>query len=182
MPQVSVIIPTRNRANLLAEAIDSVLQQTFTDFELIIVDDGSTDHTAEVVCRYQDERIAYFRQDKQERGAARNRGVALSQAEFITFLDDDDWYLPRKLECQVQALRADANAGIVISGWDRVSEAGEIVRSERPWLHHPQVALRDWLFAAMAHVAAVLIRRSWFEKVGGFNHDLAPAEDTLSLV
>lgn len=178
MPQVSVIIPTRNRAQLLSEAIDSVLKQTFSDFELIIVDDGSTDNTAEVVSSYHDPRIHYHLQEKQERGAARNRGVALSQAEYITFLDDDDWYMPRKLEVQVQALQTRSNIGMVISGWDRVNESGELVRSERPWLHHPQPVLKDWLFAAMAHVAAALIRRSWFERVGGFNHDLAPAEDT----
>jgi len=178
MPQVSVIIPTRNRAQLLSEAIDSVLKQTFGDFELIIVDDGSTDHTAEVVTGYKDGRIVYYQQKKQERGVARNQGVALSQGEYITFLDDDDWYMPRKLEVQVQGLRERPNVGMVISGWDRVNELGEVVRSERPWLHHPHPALKDWLFAAMAHVAAVLIRRPWFERVEGFNHDLAPAEDT----
>jgi glycosyltransferase involved in cell wall biosynthesis len=178
MPQVSVIIPTYNRAQLLAEAIDSVLNQTFSDFELIIVDDGSTDHTADVVRSYHDQRIHYCPQGKQERGAARNRGVALSQGEYLTFLDDDDWYMPCKLEVQVQGLRMHPDVGMVISGWDRVKESGEVVRSERPWLHHPQPALKDWLFAAMAHVAAVLIRRPWFEQVGGFNHNLQQAEDT----
>jgi glycosyltransferase involved in cell wall biosynthesis len=178
MPQVSVIVPTRNRANLLAEAIDSVLLQTYHDFELIIVDDGSTDHTAEVVSNRHDRRIIYFRQEKQERGAARNQGVALSQGDFVTFLDDDDWYLPRKLEVQVQALQAHPALGMVISGWDRVNSSGEVVRSERPWLHHPHYALKDWLFAAMAHVAAVLIRRPWFDQVGGFIRNLEPAEDT----
>ncbi|RPI78464.1 MAG: glycosyltransferase family 2 protein [Chloroflexi bacterium] len=178
MPQVSVIIPTRNRANLLAEAIESVLNQTYSDFELVIVDDGSTDHTAEVVTAFRDQRIVYCKQEKQERGAARNKGVALSQGEFITFLDDDDWYMPRKLEIQVRELRANPDVGIVIGGWDRVKESGELVRSERPWLHHPKPALQDWLFAAMAHVAAVMIRRSWFERVGGFNHILEQSEDT----
>ena len=178
MPQVSVIIPTRNRAHLLSEAIESVLKQTFRDFELIVVDDGSTDHTTAVVSGYHDRRIHYYRQESLERGAARNRGVALSQGEYITFLDDDDWYMPRKLEVQAQQLNRDPDVGMVISGWDRVNEAGMLVRSERPWLHHPQPMLKDWLFAAMAHVAAVLIRRSWFERVGGFDHSLAAAEDT----
>lgn len=177
-PQISVIIPTRNRAQLLAEAIESVLQQTFSDFELIIVDDGSTDQTADVVAGFADRRIVYHQQGQHERGAARNRGVALSQGEYITFLDDDDWYMPWKLEVQAQALRLRPDVGMVISGWDRVNESGDLVRSERPWLHHPQPVLKDWLFAAMAHVAAVLIRRSWFECVGGFNHNLEQAEDT----
>jgi hypothetical protein len=163
---------------LLSEAIQSVLQQTFEDFELIIVDDGSTDNTAEVVAGFADQRIIYHYQNKQERGAARNRGFALSNAEYVTFLDDDDWFMPRKLEVQVRGFRDFPEAGMIISGWDRIDEAGRIVRAERPWLHHPQPKLNDWLFAAMAHVAAVLIRREWFERVSGFNHDLAPNEDT----
>ncbi|MEX2030623.1 MAG: glycosyltransferase family A protein [Anaerolineales bacterium] len=178
MPQISVIIPTHNRAQLLSEAIESVLSQTYRDFELIIVDDGSTDHTAAVVAAFQDRRIVYHKQTKQERGAARNRGVALGQGEFITFLDDDDWYMPRKLEVQARELQRRPDVGMVISGWDRVTESGDVVRSERPWVHHPQPTLSDWLFAAMAHVASVLVRRSWFARVGGFDHNLMPAEDT----
>ncbi len=86
--------------------------------------------------------------------------------------------MPHKLEVQVRALSARPEIGMAISGWDRVRETGEIVRAERPWLHHPHPVLKDWLFAAMAHVAAVLIRRPWFERVGGFNHNLAQGEDT----
>lgn len=178
MPLVSVIIPTKNRAKLVAEAIESVLNQTFRDFELVIVDDGSTDNTAEVVAGFKDPRIVYHYQEGKERGAARNQGVALSRGEFITFLDDDDWYLPCKLEVQVQALQANPELGMVISGWDRVKENGELVRAERPWAHHPKPVLDDWLFAAMAHVAAILLRRTWFDRVGGFNPRLMQAEDT----
>ncbi len=178
MSLVSVIIPTHNRATLLAEAIDSVLQQTFSDFELIIVDDGSTDNTPQVVAAYDDPRIVYIRQDGQERGAARNRGVAAAQGEFITFLDDDDWFLPHKLAVQVPYLQANPEVGMVISGWDRVTEDGAVVRAERPWLHHPEPVLRNWLFAAMCHVAAMLMRRSWFERVGGFNQEIISGEDT----
>jgi glycosyltransferase involved in cell wall biosynthesis len=106
MPRVSVIIPTHNRAELLSEAIESVLGQTYRDFELIVVDDGSTDRTSEVVSGIRDPRIIYQSQEKQERGAARNNGVAMSRGEYLTFLDDDDWYLPTKLELQVAALDA----------------------------------------------------------------------------
>lgn len=163
---------------MLAEAIESVLGQTFEDFELVIVDDGSIDDTAAVVAAYQDPRIVYHRQEKLERGAARNRGVALSRGEHIAFLDDDDWYMPRKLEVQFREMQKRPDAGMVLSGWDRVLETGEVVRAERPWVDHPHPTLRDWLFAAMAHVASVLIRRSWFERVGGFNPNLLQAEDT----
>jgi len=163
---------------MLSEAINSVLKQTYRDYELIVVDDGSTDHTEQVTASFQDSRIRYFKQAELERGAARNQGIALSQANYVTFLDDDDWFMTNKLDVQIQELQQHPEIGMVISGWERVNELGKVVRSEQPWLHHPVPALQDWLFAAMAHVAAILIRRSWLEQVGGFNKDLAPNEDT----
>ncbi len=92
-PFFSVIIPTFNRAHLLAKAIQSVLDQTFTDWELIVVDDGSTDETAAVVRSFGDGRIRYFFKDNEERSAARNHGIEHSCGIFISFLDDDDHYL-----------------------------------------------------------------------------------------
>ncbi len=92
MLRFSIIIPTYNRADLLKEAIDSVLKQTYENWELIIVDDGSIDHTKEVVISYQDARIHYHYQLNKERSAARNKGVDLSKGDYICFLDDDDIY------------------------------------------------------------------------------------------
>lgn len=96
-PFFSIIIPTYNRATLIGKAIDSVLQQSFADWELLIIDDGSTDNTKEVVTKYADIRIKYIYQQNAERCAARNNGIAQSTGRYITFLDSDDYYMPQRL-------------------------------------------------------------------------------------
>src|SRR5262245_46961170 len=107
MPKVSVIIPTHNRADFLRDAIFSVLNQTFQDFEIIVVDDASTDNTSEVIGAFNDERIRYLRHDTNKGGsAARNTGILNSQCDYIAFLDDDDQWLPEKLAKQVDTLIA----------------------------------------------------------------------------
>ena len=104
-PKVSIIIPTYNRANLLSRAIKSILNQTFKDFELIIVDDGSTDNTRQVVEKFQkeDSRIKYIWQENSGAPARpKNTGIKNSTGEYIAFLDDDDEWLPEKLEKQLK--------------------------------------------------------------------------------
>jgi glycosyltransferase involved in cell wall biosynthesis len=98
--RVSVIVPTHNRAGLLEQAIDSVLAQTFASFELIVVDDGSTDHTSALLSGYAG-RIRIKRQINQGVSAARNLGMAAAAGEFIALLDSDDYWLPAKLARQV---------------------------------------------------------------------------------
>ncbi|NTW32737.1 MAG: glycosyltransferase family 2 protein [Bacteroidetes bacterium] len=98
MPFFSIIIPTYNRAQMLTTAIDSVLKQSFSDWELIVVDDGSTDNTKEVVNSYNDNRIRYIYQKNSERCAARNNGINSSKGNYICFLDSDDYYLLNRLE------------------------------------------------------------------------------------
>ena len=102
--RVSVIIPTYNRANLVCRAIDSALAQTHPDIEIIVVDDGSTDDTAERLAIY-DQRIRVIRQPNAGVGAARNSGIALAGGEFIAFLDSDDDWLPWKLSAQIAAFQ-----------------------------------------------------------------------------
>ncbi|MCX6197821.1 MAG: glycosyltransferase family 2 protein [Bacteroidetes bacterium] len=97
-PFFSVIIPTYNRANLIGKAIESVFVQTFAQWELVIVDDGSTDNTKEVVQAYNDKRINYVFQKNAERSAARNNGIENATGKYICFLDSDDYYLPERLE------------------------------------------------------------------------------------
>ena len=104
-PTVSVIIPTYNRAHLIGRAIKSVLNQTYKDFELIIVDDSSTDNTEDIVRKYQkkDERIKYILHKKNRGGSvARNTGIKSSKGEYIAFLDSDDEWLCEKLEKQIR--------------------------------------------------------------------------------
>lgn len=98
MPFFSIILPTYNRAHLLPKAIQSVVDQTFGDWELIIVDDGSTDDTKAAVEKFQDERIRYIYQENQERSVARNNGINQAKGSYICFLDSDDYFLEKKLE------------------------------------------------------------------------------------
>ena len=95
----SIIIPTYNRAHLISKGIDSILAQTFENWELIIVDDGSTDNTKELIASYQekDARIRYIYQENSERSAARNNGIDKAKGNYICFLDSDDYYLPNHL-------------------------------------------------------------------------------------
>jgi len=97
-PFFSIIIPTYNRAYILKNTIDSVLGQTFSDFELIVVDDGSTDNTADFIATYSDKRLRYIYQNNAERSAARNNGIRNSLGKYICFLDSDDWYESNHLQ------------------------------------------------------------------------------------
>lgn len=94
----TIIIPSFNRGHLIPKAISSVLNQTFQDWELIIVDDGSTDHTKEVIKGYKDSRLRYVYQENSERSAARNNGIRNATSEWICFLDSDDYFLPNHLK------------------------------------------------------------------------------------
>src|SRR5687768_2380273 len=94
----SVIIPTYNRADRIGAAIDSVLKQTYTNFEIIVVDDGSTDNTDEVVAEFTDPRIRYYKKKNEERNIARNFGVSQSKGAYVNFLDSDDTVFDHHLE------------------------------------------------------------------------------------
>ena len=96
-PFFSVIIPTYNRADFVTTAIKSVCEQTYSDWELLVIDDGSTDDTRQIVEGFDDDRIKYVWQENQERSAARNHGIRLSQGQYICFLDSDDYLLPEHL-------------------------------------------------------------------------------------
>ncbi len=113
----SIIIPTFNRAGIIGRAIESVLAQTYPYWELIVIDDGSTDNTREIVQKYKDKRIKYFYQENKELNGARNKGVELSLGEYIGFLDDDDEYMENHLENFKNAIINSGNKiGIYKSG------------------------------------------------------------------
>lgn len=112
-PLISVIIPTCNRAHVIEKAVRSVLEQTFADFELLIIDDGSSDNTQQVLEALQDERIRYVYQENAGACAARNHGIALAQGEYIAFHDSDDLWYPNKLEKQLECIN-ETGSDIVI--------------------------------------------------------------------
>jgi glycosyltransferase involved in cell wall biosynthesis len=120
-----VVVATYNYGRFLAGAIDSILAQTCQDFEVVVVDDGSTDHTGDVIRPYLDDRrIRYLRTDHLGQPAAKNAGIRASSGEFIAFLDADDLWLPTKLEKQVALFRADPELGVVYSRWRAIDEHG----------------------------------------------------------
>jgi len=105
-PFFSIIVPTYNRAGLIGQTIDSILQQTFNSWELLIIDDGSTDNTKQVVTAYTDPRIKYIYQQNAERSAARNNGIKQSNGKYICFVDSDDYYLPNRLQLLYNRIQA----------------------------------------------------------------------------
>lgn len=104
IPFFTIIIPTYNRANTIRRPIDSILAQTFANWELIVVDDGSTDETKEIIESYNEKRIQYVWQENQERSIARNHGISLAKGEWICFQDSDDEYLPEHLQVLNEAI------------------------------------------------------------------------------
>jgi glycosyltransferase involved in cell wall biosynthesis len=172
-PIFSVIIPTYNRADLVSRAIQSVLSQTLTDFELIVVDDGSTDKTKEAVVRLKDTRIQYIYQQNKGRCAARNIGAAQARGQYLTFLDSDDEALPEWLSHFVDAFRQ-SQTGIVCVGYIRVLlENGQ----KKKAIFRPEMRPVDrqkGLFLA----GTFAMRRELFEAIGGYAETIAFAENT----
>ncbi len=111
MPAVSVIIPTYNRSNLVKEAVESVLQQTYTDFEVLVVDDGSTDDTRSVVKQIQDSRIKYYYKDNGGQSSARNLGLIKAKGKYIAYLDEDDLWPTEYLETVINQFDANKDYG-----------------------------------------------------------------------
>ena len=114
---ISIVIPTHNRSDLLQRALDSVLNQTYGDFEIIVVSDGSTDNTDEIMANYQDERINYISYHPSRGGnVARNTGIKAAKYDYIAFLDDDDEWHPTKLQKQLNVFNENENVGLVYTG------------------------------------------------------------------
>ncbi|NJO41909.1 MAG: glycosyltransferase [Cyanobacteria bacterium CRU_2_1] len=176
-PRISVVIPTYNCDRYLAEAIDSVLCQTYPAYEVIVVDDGSTDRTQIILQEYGN-RIRSVRQYNQGVAVARNHGMLLAQGEWIAFLDADDVFLPDKLEAQIAIAGTHPHLGIIHSGWQRVNVKGELLTIVEPWHQVPHLSLESWLRWKPVLPSAMLFRRDWLNKSGGFDPRFPPAEDT----
>ena len=176
---VSVIIPAYNYGRFIAEAIEGALGQTCPPVEVIVVDDGSTDDTLEVVGKFG-ERVRYLRQENSGVGAARNRGVAESVGEFIAFLDADDTWEPTKLEKQLAIFEADPEIGLVHCGMREFdSETGGTVAThvdgQAGWVADE---LLLWERPAIIGPGGtIMVRRDVFEAVGGFDERMRVSED-----
>ncbi len=177
--RVSVIIPTYNRAHLIGQALESVLNQTYPNTEVIVVDDGSTDNTKEVIARYDSSRVRYIYQANAGPSAARNNGVRHSEAEFISFLDSDDTYLPTKLEKQVAYLNSHPEVDVVLCLWnyvgeDRVTIVEEVTEAPTEDMLKRILLTGIWGYFP-PHVP--LLRRECFIRAGGFIETLPAREE-----
>ena len=175
-PNVSVVIPAYNSGNFLVRALESVFAQTYTDYEVIVIDDGSTDDTQTILKPYLS-RINYLYQENQGVAAARNRGVKTAKGKLIAFLDADDLFLPQKLQQQVNLFSANPDVGMVVSGWQISDRHDRIVDRVELWHDLPKLNLRTWLYWKPVLPSATMVRRQWLEKVGGFPKATTPVED-----
>lgn len=176
-PTVSVVIPAYNAAPYIAEAITSVVAQTFADWELIVVDDGSTDDTAERVAPFlSDARISFHRKANGGVSTARNLGITVAKADLIALLDADDYWLPTKLEKQIAIMAQYPDVGVCGSGRNHVSPSGEVLRHIPSDRFHGMPFPR-LLFRPLADMSTAIIRRAVFNKVGLFDESLRVSED-----
>lgn len=173
---VSVIIPTYNSAHYVTAAIESVLGQTFRDVEIIVVDDGSTDDTREMLRRY-DAPVRYIHQQNGGVAAARNHGVRESRGRYVAFLDADDTWLSHKLERQLAALEEHPRHQLCYSAFTIVdSELAPLATGESA---REGTALEDLLLRGnvVGSICTVLCERGVFERVGGFDPELSQCAD-----
>ncbi len=172
---VSIIIPVFNRSVLVMEAIDSVLDQTFDDFELIVVDDGSTDDIRNILRQYGD-RLVYIKQENKGVSAARNRGIAAAQGELVAFLDSDDLWLADKLSVQVAFFKKNPHAMICQTEemWVR---NGKRVNPKKRHRKPSGMIFEPSLSLCLVSPSAVMIKRELFQEVGTFDETLPACED-----
>jgi glycosyltransferase involved in cell wall biosynthesis len=171
---VTVVIPTYNRANLIARSIKSVLSQTYQDFELVVVDDGSTDNTKEVIDSFDDDRIRYVRHSENKGEAAtRNTGIKVGRGEYIACQDSDDEWLPEKLAKQVQAFEnCPPDIGVVYTGFWKI-ENNEKTYIPFSWVNQKEGDIhRELLKGNFIGSPATLIKKECFKKVGMFDEKL----------
>jgi len=179
---ISVIIPTYNRATFVTKAIDSVLSQTYKDYEIIVVDDGSTDDTRHVLKPYRD-RIRYIYQENRGAAAARNLGIKSSNAKWLAFLDSDDRWLPEKLSFQMECV-TQSDAQVCFTNIIYESEPDEhtsLVATERKAMSYkvydePLEMVLDR--SIKNYVQSMLVKRSLFDRVGYYDERLKIADDT----
>ncbi len=175
VPFISVIIPTFNRSYCLAETLDSVLGQSFNNYELIIVDDGSTDATPQLLDQYTG-RLTHLQTSHAGPSAARNAGIGIARGDYIAFLDSDDLWAPRKLERQIDFFTKNPDA--------RICQTEEIWMRNgvrvNPMKKHKKYS--GWIFRqclplCIVSPSAVMLHRSVFDHVGIFDESMPACED-----
>jgi glycosyltransferase involved in cell wall biosynthesis len=174
-PLVSVVIPCYNQAHFLSEAIESTLSQSYESFEIIVVDDGSTDNTSEVASRYP-QQVRLIRQENRGLSGARNTGLAESEGEYVVFLDADDRLLPGALEVGVRELEAHPECAFVYGHVKLIATDGSLLKIPRqPYVEDHYATLLHYNYIRMP--AMVMYRRAVFEVVGDFDTSVDATAD-----
>ncbi len=177
MPLISVVIPVYNGEKTIKETIESVLNQTFKDFELIVINDGSKDATQEIVEGIQDSRIKLFSYPNAGQAASRNRGFSHAVGEFIAFLDADDLWTPDKLEAQLKALQESPQAAVAYSWTNYINESSQFLRQGSYVSATGDVFKNLLVVNFLENGSNPLIRANALAEVGDFDGSVTPAED-----
>jgi glycosyltransferase involved in cell wall biosynthesis len=177
MPQVSVIIPARNAEKTIVSAVRSALGQTWSDLEVIVIDDGSSDGTLARLATLKDERLRVLTCGKRGVAAARNQGIELARGEFISFLDADDLWTADKIEAQVKALESRPDAGAAYSWTAFMDEQGKFLFAKDPQVIDGDVYQELLVKFFLASGSNLLVRRQCVESVGAFDAACQPVED-----
>jgi glycosyltransferase involved in cell wall biosynthesis len=184
MPEVSIIIPTYNRSNFMLECLDSIWKQTYNNYEVIIVDDGSTDNTRDILkASIQDNRIIYFYQKNQGAARARNKGIESASGKFITFLDSDDCFLPNKLLNQIKYFEKFPDANIVHSNFYKFDQDGNNLGIRNTSFFSGDIYPSILLYWKMLiPISCVMIRTEIIKDVGYFDEKLGNFGEDLDLL
>jgi glycosyltransferase involved in cell wall biosynthesis len=177
MPLISVVIPVYNGEKTIQKTIQSVLRQTLSDFELIVINDGSQDSTLEIVNSIEDSRITVFSYPNAGLAASRNRGIYQASGEYISFIDADDLWTPDKLESQLKALQENPQAAVAYSWTNCIDEFCQFSRRGNYIIANGYVYPRLLLMDFLENGSNVLIRRQAFNEVGYFDESLSAVED-----
>lgn len=175
---VSVIIPSYNHARYVCQTIESVLAQTLPPHEIIVVDDGSTDNTSEIVAPLLD-RIHYVRHANCGVAATRNAGARLASGDYLTFIDADDLWLPQKLELQVARFEADPKLGLVHCGLEEITATGEFICRRLDGMEgHVANEMLLWRrVTILGGGSTLMVPREVFDRFGGFDENLSTSAD-----
>lgn len=176
-PLVSVVIPAYNQAEFLTETVQSVLNQTYQNFEIIVVSDASTDNTDEIMAQFTDPRLKYIVHKKNQRlSATRNTGINASKGEIIFLLDADDLFHPEKLQAHVEFLEKHPEIGVSYNARFELNHSSNTIREM--WRPPLTVGLKDLVLAFPFSPSDTVVRREWIFEVGLFDPDVRTAEDT----
>lgn len=177
MPLISVVIPVFNGEKTIQETIKSVLVQTFTNFEIIVINDGSQDLTLEVISEIKDNRIQVHSYPNAGLAASRNRGITSAKGEYIAFIDADDLWTSDKLEAQLHALQTNPDAAVAYSWTDYIDESSQFLRRGSHITVNGNIYPHLLVIDFLENGSNPLIRRQAFVEVGNFDESLTAAED-----